>query len=130
MYRLVAFCATALLASHFASASARAATINVHGKMSNGSFVTAVCTVGPNGQVSGTGVLYGSNPQTGTTFKYPFVISRIATGQGAVYLYGKLAAGPEVRIAASVPNGPMTFTYVINGIPYTLTGQGTVTVVP
>ncbi len=35
--------------------------------------------------------------------------------------------GYPLTLTASVPSGPMSFTYVVNGKSYTLTGTGTVT---
>ncbi len=102
--------------------------INVTGQLSGGNFVLATCSVGSNGQVSGTGVLYGTNPSNGYTYKYPFTINKLATTSGKLVLYGNLVgAGYPVTLVASVPNGPMSFSYVVNGNVYSLSGTGTVT---
>ncbi len=127
MNRVLVLSAVVLLALA-PSAMAQPTTINVEGKMSNGGFVNAVCSISKTGQITGTGVLYGQNPGTGATYKYPFTISKGTTAQGKLVLTGKLAAGPPVTLTASVPNGPLVFSYVVNGNTYSLTGQGTVSV--
>jgi len=114
---------TALAAPAFAQTS-----INVQGSLSNGSNVAAVCSI-KNGQVSGTGVLYGINPANGYTFRYPFAITSLSTAKGQVILGGNIVGtNIPVTLSATVPNGPLSFAYVVNGTTYTLTGMGTVTV--
>jgi len=125
---LLALSATVLLMCQASPAVAQVSMINVSGKLSDGSFITATVTVGKTGQITGTGVLYGTNPAANTNYKYPFVISKGATGQGKLILTGQMTAGPAVTLTAVVPNGPIVFSYVVGGKTYTLTGQGTVTV--
>jgi hypothetical protein len=58
-----------------------------------------------------------------------FIISNGVTGPGTLTLSGNIAGTSyPVTLTATVPNGPMTFTYVINGNSYTLAGIGKVTV--
>ena len=126
MCRLLALSAAVLLAQA-SSALAQPTSIGVQGQLSGNNFVTVSCTVGNNGQITGSGVLYGKNPQTGAiTYSYPFAVSRATTTGGKLVLTGKMAAGPAVTISATVPNGPLVFSYVVNGVTYSLTGQGTV----
>jgi hypothetical protein len=94
MYRLLALCATVYLTTQASSAFAQSAIVNVSGKFNNNTFLSVVCTVGNDGQLSGSGVLYGSNPSTGTTFKYPLVITKGVTAQGKLILYGSVVNGP------------------------------------
>ena len=49
---------------------------------------------------------------------------------GKLVLTGSFVSVPNsvVTLSASVPSGPMTFTYVVNGNSYTLTGSGAVSV--
>jgi len=126
MKRLLVLPAIVILLSQASSAMAQ--TIKIQGKLDGGNFVSAVCSVGANGQISGTGVLYGQNAATGATYKYPFVISKGVTAQGKLILTGNLIAGPAVTLSASVPNGAMVFSYVINGKTYSYAGTGTVLV--
>lgn len=123
MNRFLVLSAATLFAIH--ASPAHAQVITVSGKYSNGSFVNATCTVN-NGQVTGTGVLYGNN--NGYIYQYPFTINRATTVPGAVILYGKIVGGPDMALKASVPSGAQTFAYVVNGNTYTLSGSGTVTV--
>jgi hypothetical protein len=111
------------------AAPAVAQSVNVAGKMSNGAYVQAVCSVGSNGKLTGTGSLFGTNPANGFAYKYPFIISNGSTGPGTLTLTGTIAGTSyPVTLTATVPNGPMTFTYVIGSNSYTLTGIGKVTV--
>lgn len=127
MLRILGLSAVLLL-TQTSLVMAQSYTITVQGQLSGGNFVNAVCTTGPNGQFTGTGVLYGTNPSTGTTYQYPFTVTKGSTATGKLVLTGKMTAGPEVTLTTTVPNGPQTFKYVVNGKAYTLTGQGTVTV--
>ena len=120
--------AVVVLLSLDASAKAGDVTIQVDGQLAGGNFVTATCVVGNNGQVAGTGVLYGQNPVTGAKWRYPFVITKMSTAQGKLTLTGALNAGPPVTLTAAVPNGAMLFSYVVNGKTYSLAGQGGVVV--
>ena len=71
----------AVLIAAVVAAPAFAQSINVQGKLNDGNFVNAIASVGVNGQVGGTGVLYGVNPSNGYQYKYPFSINRLATAQ-------------------------------------------------
>ena len=73
-------------------------------------------------------MLYGTNPSTGAAYRYPFTISKGSTATGKLVLTGKIVNGPPMTLSCSVPNGPMVFSYVVNGNTYSLAGQGTVTV--
>lgn len=127
MNRFFVLSAAVLLTAQAEPALAQVTAINVHGKLSNGNFVSAACTVGINGQVTGTGVLYGTNPSNGYTYQYPFTINKASTAPGVIYLSGNFTAGPPIVLRATVPNGPLVFTYLVGGTNYTLTGTGTVT---
>lgn len=106
-------------------------TINVSGQLSGGNFVNVVCSVGSNGKISGTGVLYGVNPSNGYTYKYPFTVANGSTTSGKLVLTGTLVgAGYPVTLTCSVPSGPMVFAYVVAGKTYSFTGNGTVSVQP
>src|SRR4051794_26309115 len=98
MNRLLVLSALILLGAQATPARAAITAINVTGKFSDGSFVNVVCSVGPAGQVSGTGVLYGTNPQNGYTYRYPFVIKSGSTAPGKLVLTGNFAAGPPVTL--------------------------------
>ena len=126
MKRFLVLSAFVLLSAQASSAVAQATTINISGKLSDGSFVDVVCQVGANGQITGTGVLYGVN--NGFTYKYPFAVTSGTTAQGKLILTGKVVGGPPVTLSVSVPNGPMVFSYLVNGKTITLTGQDTVIV--
>ena len=127
MVRFLALSLTVLLTAQAAPAFAQ--SINVTGKLSGGNYVNAVCSVGANGQISGTGVLYGMNASNGYTYKYPFAITKGSTTSGKLVLTGTLVgAGYPVTLTCSVPSGPMTFAYVVNGNTYSFTGTGTVSV--
>lgn len=109
---------------------ARADTkISVKGQLSGGAYVLAECTVSNTGQVGGTGKLFGTNAN-GYAYAYPFTIKRVSTANGKLILSGNFAVtgAPPVTLTASVPSGPQTFNYVVNGQTITMTGQGTVTV--
>ena len=123
---VLSFAAMALLVAQASSARAANPTIQIDGQLAGGNFVTATCTVGNNGQISGTGVLYGQNTVTGATYKYPFAISKGSTATGKLVLTGQIAGGPSVSLSSSVPNGVMVFSYVVNNNTYSLAGQGTV----
>ena len=109
------------------ASSAMAQTIKIEGQLAGGNNISAVCTIN-NGQITGTGVLYGTNPSNGYKYSYPFTISKGTTAQGKLILTGKIVNGPDMKLSASVPNGPMVFSYVVNGATYSLTGQGSVIV--
>lgn len=128
MKRFFVLSAIMLLALQASPAFGQVSSITITGQLSGGNFVAANCTVGNNGQITGAGVLYGTNPGTNSTYKYPFTISSGFTGKGTLTLTGKMAAGPDVTLTTTVPNGPIVFSYVVNGKTYSLTGQGQVTV--
>ncbi len=114
------------------AAVAAVRSIQVNGKLTSGgaagSFVDANCAV-VRGGIEGRGSLYGVNPADGNRYNYPFVITSGTTGPNALYLYGKFQTGEPVRIAATVPRGRLTFTYVLrNGTRVESAGTGTVTV--
>ena len=110
------------------SVMAQPTSIQVEGQLAGNNFVSATCTIGNNGQITGTGVLYGQNTVTGATWKYPFAISKGVTSQGKLILTGKVVGGPDLTLTCSVPTGAMVFSYVVNGNTYSLAGTGTVTV--
>jgi len=127
MVRLLALAFTVLLTAQAAPAFGQ--VITVSGQLSGGNFVNVVCSVGADGQISGTGVLYGVNPSNGYTYKYPFTVTKGATTSGSSSCMGPLVgAGYPVTLVTSVPSGPMSFSYVVAGKTYTLTGSGTVSV--
>ncbi|MBM4299396.1 MAG: hypothetical protein FJ143_16790 [Deltaproteobacteria bacterium] len=129
MIRFIALSFAVLATTLAAPALAQATTINVAGKLSNGAYVQVVCSVGANGQITGTGVLFGTNPGNGMAYKYPFVVVRGATTSGKLVLTGYFAGTTiPVTVSASVPDGPLTLSYIVNGVTYTLTGMGKVTV--
>ena len=129
MVRFLILSLTVLLTAQAAPAFAQVKSIDVTGQLSGGNFVSAVCSVGATGQITGTGVLYGTNSSNGYTYKYPFIIKQGSTASGKLVLTGNFAfvGGYPVTLSASVPNGPLTFSYVVNGKTYTMTGTGTVT---
>ena len=128
MSRFLAVSAAILLASQAAFAGP-VTGISVSGKLSGDKSLGVSCTVGKTGLISGTGSLTGKNTETGTEFSYPFYISKGSTAKGKLTLTGKMTAvnGPAVTITASVPSGAVTFSYVVNGKTYSMTGTGTVT---
>jgi hypothetical protein len=128
MVRFLVLSCVLLFSAPASPALAQVKFINVSGQLSGGSFVAAVCSVSSSGQINGTGVLYGMNPGTGYTYKYPFAISKGSTASGKLVLTGTFAGvpGSVVTLSASVPSGSMTFIYVVNGTSTTLTGNGTV----
>jgi len=127
MVRVLALVLGVVLSAQAAPAFAQ--SVNVFGKLDNGNFVNAVVSKGANGQFSGTGVLYGVNPSNGYRYQYPFSINRLATAPGQVILTGNMiGAGFPVTLTATVPNGPLTFSYVVNGKTYTMAGTGSVTI--
>jgi hypothetical protein len=119
------FPAVLLLLSQGSAAMAQ--SIKVEGQLSGGNNVYIVCTIA-NGKITGTGALYGTNPSNGYKYSYPVTITQGITAQGKLILTGKLAGAYDLTLTSSVPNGPMVFSYAVNGSTYTLTGQGTVTV--
>ncbi len=117
--------ALAFVLSAAAPALAANPIIQVDGQLAGNNFVTATCVVGNNGQVTGTGVLYGQNPATGAvTYRYPFTIVKASTATGDLVLTGAINGGPPISLTATVPAGAMVFSYVVNGKTYTLAGQG------
>ena len=127
MFRFLAMALTVVLATQAAPAFAQ--SINVSGKLSNGNSVTAVCSVGANGNISGTGVMSGTNPSSGYSWSYPFIINKGVTKTGKLVLTGTfVGAGYPVTLSATVPNGPLTFSYIVKGQVVTMSGTGTVTV--
>ena len=121
----IVFPAVLLLLSQGSAAMAQ--TIKVEGQLSGGNNVSVVCAI-VNGQISGTGTLYGTNPSNGYKYSYPFTVTKGTTAQGKLILTGKLAGGLDMTLSSTVPNGAMVFSYVVNGKTYSFTGQGTVTV--
>ena len=107
---------------------AQPSAILVDGQVAGGNAVTAVCSVGKNGQITGSGVLSGTNPGTGTKYSYPFSVSQGTTAGGKLVLTGKMAAGPAFALGVAVPAGDMAFSYVVNGTTVTLPGKGAVIV--
>ncbi len=130
MVRFLVLSLTVLLTALAAPAFAQAASINVNGKLANGAYVQAVCSVGADGTISGTGVLFGTNPSNGYKYSYAFVIKSGSTASGKLVLSGNFAfaGGYPVTLSASIPNGPLTFTYIVNGSSYTTNGVGIVSV--
>ncbi len=70
MVRSILLSLAVLVTTQVAPALAQT-NINVTGKLTGGNFVLATASVSNTGQVSGTGVLYGMNPTTGSTYKQP-----------------------------------------------------------
>jgi hypothetical protein len=125
MFRFLALSAAVLLA-HASLVQAGPLSIVIAGQLAGGNNVSANCTIA-NGQITGTGVLYGTNLSTGAAYRYPFTISKGTTANGKLVLTGKIVNGPPMTLSCSVPNGPMVFKYVVNGNTYSLAGLGTVT---
>ena len=131
MRQILVLSAAILLATQVVVADSPPRTITVQGRLSAGNNVTAQCVLASTGEVRGTGRLYGTNPSNGFAYSYPFVINSISTASGRIILGGRFAVtnGAAVSLTASVPRGPMVFTYgLAGGGTYSLTGQGTVTV--
>ncbi len=94
-----------------------------------GSFVTASCA--PRGSIlTGSGALYGVNPQNGYRYSYPFLITSSRTvAPNQLILTGNMINGPRISLTATSPSGKLTFAYLLaNGTTVVSTGQGTVTV--
>ncbi len=121
----IVFPAVLLLLSQGSAAMAQ--TVTIEGQLSGGNNVHVVCTVA-NGQLTGTGALFGTNPSNGYKYSYPIAITHAATGQGTLALTGTLGGVANMTLTSTVPNGPMVLSYVVNGNTYTLTGMGIVTV--
>ena len=128
MRRIFVLPALVLLMAQASLAMAQVTSIKVEGQLADGNVVTATCSVGNNGQITGTGALSGKNSVTGAMYSYPFVISKGVTAQGKLVLTGKMVAGPAMTLSATSPNGAVVFSYVINGKTYSYAGQGTISV--
>ena len=128
MSRILVLSTAFLLAEQTAPAAGPVTSIAVSGQLSGGNYVSATCAVSNLGQVNGSGSLYGTNPSNGYSYNYAFSITKLSTASGKLTLTGKFTSnGSPVTLTASVPSGPMSFTYVVNGKSYTYTGTGTVT---
>ncbi|MEK6262442.1 MAG: hypothetical protein AABP62_27910 [Planctomycetota bacterium] len=130
MNRILVLSVALLLTAQAAPAAAPVTAIGVVGQLSGGNKVSASCTVGKTGLITGAGSLSGTNTSNGYKYSYPFNITRGSTASGKLVLTGKMtgANGYPVTLTARVPNGAVSFAYVVNGTTYTLTGTGTVTV--
>jgi hypothetical protein len=129
MVRNLALSFAILLTAQAAPAFAQVTSVTVAGQLVGGNNVSAVCTVSNTGQFSGSGVLSGVNPSNGYAFSYPFTITKGTTASGKLVLTGNFAfpGGYPVTLSASVPNGPLVFSYVVAGKTYATAGTGTVT---
>jgi hypothetical protein len=128
MSRILVVSAAILLAEQAAPAAGPVTLIAVSGQLSGGNFVSATCAVPTPGQIGGARRLYGTNRSNGYSYSYAFNINQLSTAGGKLTLTGKFTSnGAPVTLTASVPSGPMSFTYVVNGKSYTYTGTGTVT---
>ena len=126
MNRILVLSVAMLLATQAAPAAAPATSISVVGQLSGGNKVSASCTIGKAGLITGAGSLSGSDPGSAG---YPFTITKGTTASGKLVLTGKMTGvNYPVTLTASVPNGPLSFAYVVNGKTYTQSGTGTVTV--
>lgn len=123
MVRVLVLSLAALLAVQAAPAFAQVTSITVTGQLASGNTVSVVCSVSNTGQISGSGVLGG-----GAT-SYPFTITKASTVSGKLVLSGTFAVpgAYPVTLYASVPNGPLVFSYVVNGKNVTMAGIGIVT---
>lgn len=114
-----------------AATAATVRSVQVTGSLSSGgaagSFLNVNCA--PRGSVlTGSGTLYGVNPQTGNRYSYPIVVTSSRTTTGSLVLTGKLAANYPLTITAASPRGRLVVSYVLpNRTTVTSTGQGTVT---
>ena len=127
MNRVLALSAVVLLALA-STATAAPTSLTVDAKLNDGNVVTATCNISQTGQFTGAGVLSGKNAATGTTYSYPFTITKGSTAGGKLTLAGKLAGLYDVTLSTTVPNGAVVFSYVVNGKTYSFPGQGAVTV--
>ncbi len=128
MNRILVLSVALLLTTQAAPAATPASAISVVGRLSGGNNVSASCTIGKTGLITGAGSLSGTNTSSGYKYSYPFTITKGSTASGKLVLTGKMTGvNYPVTLTASVPNGPMSFAYVVNGKTYTLTGTGTVT---
>ncbi len=112
-------------------ASAVDTKIEVNGQLGGGTKLYTKVLVDSAGAVSGAGAIYGVNAETGLGYSYYFRIKGLSTANGKLNLAGELTpeeGGGAVYVIASVPSGPLTFIYFVNGKMVTLTGQDTVTV--
>ena len=123
---LVVSAAVVLLAQASAM-SAQAATVTVVGQFVGGNSVAATCTVGANGQFSGSGVLSGPNG-SGGVFKYAFNITKGVTANGKLILSGQVVGGPVITLSATSPSGAVVFTYIVNGNTYSFVGNGSISI--
>lgn len=122
MIRFLVLSLAVLLVAQAAPALAQTTSITVKGKLTDGNYVSAEVAVGKNGQVSGSGALIGTN------FSRAFTITKASTTTGKLVLTGTITgANIPVTITATVPNGALSFSYLVNGNTYTLTGIGIVT---
>lgn len=120
----IVFPAVLLLLSQGSAAMAQ--TIKIEGQLAGGNNVSVVCTIA-NGQVTGAGTLYGTNPSNGYRYAYPITVTQGTTAQGKLILTGKLAGSLNMTLTSSVPNGAMVLSYTVNGKTYSYAGQGSVT---
>jgi hypothetical protein len=128
MKRMIVLPTFALLLLQASWVMAQPTSVSIEAKLTTGDFISASCNISSTGQFTGSGVLYGVNKANGYTYRYPFVISKGVTGQGKLILTGQMTSGPLVSLSVTVPNGPVAFSYVVNGKTYTMTGVGTVLV--
>ncbi len=128
MVRFLVLSLSLMLTAQAAPAFGQVTSITVKETFSNGNIVSAVCSVGKNDQVSGTGIYSGTNPRNGYKWKYPFTINKFSSASGKIILTGTLdGVGYPVTLTASVPNGPASFAYAVKGVTYSYSGTGTVT---
>lgn len=123
MVRLLALSFAILLAAQTSPAFAQVTSIKVAGQLAGGYNVSVVCSVSNTGAFSGSGAL-----SAGYT-SYPFAIKQGSTTSGKLVLTGNFTVGGgyPVTVSASVPNGPLTFSYIVNGQVIVMNGVGTVT---
>ena len=130
MNRFQVLAVAIMLAVQTAATAGPGLSIGVVGQLNGGNNVSASCSVSATGQASGAGALTGTNPSNGYKYSYPFTITKVASAPGKVILTGNLVAAPTVPVTltATVPNGPVSFVYVIGGKSYSYTGTGVVTI--
>lgn len=103
--------------------------VSVAGQLNGGNTVSASVAIAANGQASGAGNFSGTNPANGYKWSYPFAINKLSTAGGKLTLTGQMVGvGYPVTLSATVPNGPLTFTYVVNGKAVSSAGTGVVSV--
>lgn len=119
-----------LVGSLSAVHAAQVRSVNVTGSLTSGgaagSFLNITCTP-RNGVLTGSGTLYGVNPQNGYRYSYPLAITGSRTATNTLVLTGKYAGNLPFTLTTHTPSGPLSFVYTLaNGRSVTSSGKGTV----